>query len=106
MDSVQEKAMDIAAFRASLDASALPDGLSHALTALWYDARGDWQTAHEHAQAQDDVVGAWVHAYLHRKEGDLANAGYWYRRAGRPATSEPLEAEWESMVTALLEQPL
>jgi hypothetical protein len=106
MDSVQEKAMDIAAFRASLDASALPDGLSHALTALWYDARGDWQTAHEHAQAQDDVVGAWVHAYLHRKEGDLANAGYWYRRAGRPATSEPLEAEWESIITALLEQPL
>jgi hypothetical protein len=94
--------MDIAAFRASVEASAPVDHLSHALQALWHDAKGDWQTAHEHAQAQDDRDGAWVHAYLHRKEGDLPNAGYWYRRAGRPAASESLDAEWETIATALL----
>jgi len=97
--------MDIAAFRASVEASAPSDHLSHALQALWYDAKGDWQTAHEHAQAQDDTAGAWVHAYLHRKEGDPANAGYWYRRAGHPAATESLEAEWESIATALLGLP-
>jgi hypothetical protein len=95
--------MDIAAFRASVEASAPVDHLSHALQALWHDAKGDWQAAHEHAQAQDDRDGAWVHAYLHRKEGDLPNAGYWYRRAGRPAASEALDAEWETIATALLE---
>jgi hypothetical protein len=95
--------MDIAAFRASVEASAPVDHLSHALQALWHDAKGDWQAAHEHAQAQDDRDGAWVHAYLHRKEGDLPNAGYWYRRAGRPAASESLDAEWETIATALLE---
>jgi len=95
--------MDIAAFRASVEASAPIDHLSHALQALWHDAKGDWQAAHEHAQAQDDRDGAWVHAYLHRKEGDLPNAGYWYRRAGRPAASEALDAEWETIATALLE---
>jgi hypothetical protein len=97
--------MDIAAFRASLAEPAPLDNLSHALQALWYDAKGDWQTAHEHAQVQEDAIGAWVHAYLHRKEGDLANAGYWYRRAGRPAASESLEAEWETIATSLLGQP-
>ena len=91
--------MDIAEFRA---ASAAPAQLSKALQALWYDAQGDWQTAHEYAQAQEDVVGAWVHAYLHRKEGDLPNASYWYRRAGRPTATESLEAEWEAIVAALL----
>lgn len=96
--------MDLATFRASVDAPTPSDNLSHALQALWYDAKGDWQAAHEHAQAQDDRVGAWVHAYLHRKEGDLANAGYWYRRAQRPAASEALEAEWETIATALLGQ--
>ncbi|MFL5802449.1 MAG: hypothetical protein ACJ8CR_12010 [Roseiflexaceae bacterium] len=97
--------MDITAFRASVEAPAPPGNLSHTLQALWYDAKGDWQTAHEHAQVQDDVVGAWVHAYLHRKEGDLANAGYWYRRAGRPAATESLDAEWETIATALLGLP-
>jgi hypothetical protein len=95
--------MDIAAFRASVETSAPVDHLSHALQALWHDAKGDWQAAHEHAQAQDDRDGAWVHAYLHRKEGDLPNAGYWYRRAGRPAASDSLDAEWETIATALLE---
>ncbi|MFO7168033.1 MAG: hypothetical protein DIU80_008380 [Chloroflexota bacterium] len=94
--------MNLADFRASLGADAPPQGLSHALQALWHDAKGDWDAAHSCAQQQEDAVGAWVHAYLHRKEGDLGNAGYWYRRAGKPAASGSLEAEWEAIASALL----
>jgi hypothetical protein len=94
--------MDLLQFKASLTAGTPPSNLTHALQALWYDATGDWQTAHEHAQAQDDVTGAWVHAYLHRKEGDMANACYWYRRARRPMTTMALDAEWDAIATALL----
>jgi len=72
------------------------------LRALWYDARGDWHRAHTIAQDVDDAGGAWVHAYLHRKEGDLGNAGYWYQRAGRDVASDPLDAEWERIAAALL----
>ncbi|MDQ2997968.1 MAG: hypothetical protein M3R61_13065 [Chloroflexota bacterium] len=98
--------MDHPQFKASLTAAAPPQQLSHALQALWYDAQSDWATAHKHAQAQEDTTGAWVHAYLHRKEGDLANAAYWYRRAGQPVANGALEAEWDSLVTALLAAPL
>jgi hypothetical protein len=98
--------MDYPQFKASLTAEAPPQELSHALQALWYDVQGDWATAHEHAQAQEDTVGAWVHAYLHREEGDLANAAYWYRRAGQPVANGALEAEWDSLVVALLATPL
>jgi hypothetical protein len=94
--------MDLTAFRESLGQPAAPAGLSLALQALWHDARGDWEAAHGRAQDQDDRDGAWVHAYLHRKEGDLANAGYWYRRAQRPDASGALEAEWEAIATELL----
>ncbi len=79
-----------------------PAGMSHALLALWWDARGDWQRAHEAAQAGQDADSAWVHAFLHRKEGDLANAGYWYRRAGRPAAQGSLDEEWSLITTELL----
>jgi hypothetical protein len=96
--------MDLAQFKALLSGGTPPPHLSHALLALWYDAQGDWATAHEHAQAQEDTAGAWVHAYLHRKEGDLANAAYWYRRAGQPVASGTLEAEWSTLVEALLVQ--
>jgi hypothetical protein len=71
------------------------------LAALWWDARGDWARAHEAAQSVDTPEGAWVHAYLHRKEGDLSNADYWYRRAGHRRPSMPLEAEWAEIATAL-----
>ena len=98
--------MDHPQFKASLTAAAPPQQLSHALQALWYDAQSNWATAHEHVQAQEDTAGAWVHAYLHRKEGDLANAAYWYRRAGQPVANGALEAEWDSLVTALLAAPL
>lgn len=79
------------------------------LLALWWDGRGDWERAHEVAQEVDDVDGAgtdgaWVHAYLHRKEGDVGNAAYWYRRAGRPVASGDLGEEWGRMVLALLER--
>lgn len=69
---------------------------------MWWQAKGDWDKAHKMAQADEGEAGARVHAYLHRVEGDLANATYWYRRAGRPAATGSLEAEWTTIVAALL----
>ena len=94
--------MDLEAFKATLRDAAPPAGLSDAVLGLWHDAKGDWDEAHRCAQRQDDADGAWVHAYLHRVEGDLSNAGYWYRRAGRPASTAPLEQEWAEIAAALL----
>jgi hypothetical protein len=79
-----------------------PRGLSSALLALYYDERGDWNDAHSAAQEGDTRDGAWVHAYLHRKEGDEGNAGYWYRRAGRPVATGSLAAEWAQIAEELL----
>ena len=93
--------MDVAAFRATLADPAPPAGLSLAAQALWWEARGDWARAHGCAQEQDDAEGAAVHAYLHRVEGDLANAGHWYRRAGRPARTDALAEEWQALVAEL-----
>jgi hypothetical protein len=90
-------------FRATLEQTS-PPKLPPVLVALWYDAKGNWDVAHETAQAVEDDNGAWVHAYLHRKEGDDSNAAYWYRRAGRPIAREPLSEEWTRIVTALLEE--
>jgi hypothetical protein len=92
---------DIGRFRASLADETPPQGVSRALAALWYAGKGHWQKAHELAQEQDDQAGAWVHAYLHRVEGDQDNAGYWYRRAGRPHASVPTDQEWEAIAQAL-----
>ncbi len=89
-------------FKASLDQSAPSAGLSPALQALWQDAKGEWDAAHALAQSQEDATGAWVHAYLHRVEGDLTNAGYWYRRADKPASEAALAEEWEDIARALL----
>ena len=94
--------MDLAAFRASLAAAAPPPDSSFALRALWLDARGDWDGAHEAAQADGGRAGDWVHAYLHRKEGDPGNAAYWYRRAGKPVCQTSLEEEWAAIAEALL----
>jgi hypothetical protein len=93
--------MTLDEFRASLRAPGPPD-VSAPLKALWRDAHGDWNGAHEIAQAIDDEIGAWIHAYLHRKEGDPGNASYWYRRAGQPVAKESLEQEWQQIVVALL----
>ena len=94
--------MDLQAFKASLDGEAPPGGINPSLQALWHQAKGNWDKAHRLAQTQDDPAGAWVHAHLHRIEGDHGNAGYWYRRAGRPASSAALEVEWEEITAALL----
>ena len=94
--------MDLAAFRASLDNPAPPPGLSLALQALWRAGKGDWDGAHDLAQRDERGAGDWVHAHLHRKEGDLANAGYWYRRAGKPVAQAWLDEEWAAIVAALL----
>ena len=89
-------------FRSSLASSAPPPSLHGALLALWHDAKGDWEEAHRVAQDVEDAGGAWVHAYLHRQEGDLSNAAYWYRRAGQPVAHDPLDVEWTRIASALL----
>jgi hypothetical protein len=94
----------LAEFKRTTSETKVPSALSPGLRALWHDARGDWDTAHEVAQNIEGATGAWIHAYLHRKERDLANAGYWYRRAGKPECRDSLDAEWEQIATALLEQ--
>jgi hypothetical protein len=96
--------MTLQQFRASLTSSEPPSGLSAALTALWHDGRADWEAAHRVAQDIDTSEGAWIHAYLHRKEGDPANAAYWYRRAAKAVPSMPLDAEWDAIATALLSE--
>jgi hypothetical protein len=94
--------MTLRAFEESLGGPEPPPGLSHALQALWHERRGSWDRAHEIAQDHDDEACAWVHAYLHRREGDLSNAAYWYRRAARPPARGDMDQEWRDMVTALL----
>ena len=94
--------MDVEAFKASLAGVAPPDDASPLLRALWHQGRGDWDAAHRIAQDQPDPEGAWVHAHLHRAEGDADNAGYWYRRAGQPFPDGSLEEEWDAIATALL----
>ena len=92
----------LAELEASLSEAAPPPGASTLVRALWHDGHGDWDEAHRIAQSVDDADGAWVHAYLHRKEGDLSNAGYWYSRAGRPRREGSLDEEWAEIAEALL----
>ena len=89
-------------FQKSLGASSPPANLSGYLESLWYDAKGDWNRSHEIIQDIEDKTAAWIHAYLHRKEGDIGNADYWYRRAGKSRPDKTLEEEWENIVEALL----
>jgi hypothetical protein len=95
-------AMSIETFRQSLLRDAPPAQWSRALRALWHQAQGDWHRAHQLAQEENDADGAWVHAHLHRAEGDAANAGYWYRRAGRSPSAAPLDQERDAIVAILL----
>ena len=97
--------MTLDALEASLTAPAPPRGLPPLVEALWHERHGDWTRAHQIAQDVEDADGAWVHAYLHRKEGDLSNAGYWYRRAKRPVATGPPDAEWERIAESLLGRP-
>ena len=92
----------MADFKASLSEAAPAPDLSLPLAALWWAAKGRWDEAHKIVQDEDDKDSAWVHAYLHRVEGDLGNAGYWYRQAGKPAASDALDAEWDRISAVLL----
>lgn len=94
--------MNLQEFKASLANDTPPAGISPLLQAMWQEAKGKWEEAHELTQAQNNQDGAWVHAYLHRQEGDPSNAAYWYSRASRPVSQASLEQEWEEIVTALL----
>jgi hypothetical protein len=82
-----------------------PASLSLALQSLWYNAKGDWNKAHELAQKDGGVSGAWVHAYLHRKEGNASNARYWYVQAGKPVNSGLIEEERTAISEELLAKP-
>ena len=96
--------MNLTEFQGSLDKERSPGGLTAPLRALWHDGRGDWKRAHEIVQAENSKAAARVHAYLHRKEGDLSNADYWYSRAGARRPGGTLEREWEDLVQQFLDQ--
>lgn len=93
--------MDVPSFKESLTKPEPPQSLSFALQALWWDGKGNWDKAHECAQARDDQDGMRVHAYLHRKEGDPSNAEYWYRRCRATPSTLSLAEEWEELVRSL-----
>ncbi len=94
--------MTFAALRSSLAHAAPPAELTKPLQALWWAAKGEWDRAHALVQDDASAEAAWVHAYLHRVEGDLSNARYWYRQAGRTPASGPLPDEWERIAAVLL----
>ncbi|WP_422348227.1 hypothetical protein [Flagellimonas sp.] len=90
--------MDYHDFLQTLVGTNPPKGWSLPLQSLWYDAKGDWEASHDIAQDLHTAMGSWIHAYLHRKEGDEWNAGYWYRQAGRPFPKHSLEEELQELV--------
>lgn len=94
--------MNLKEFRLSLSREQPPPDLGFALTGLWWDAKDNWELAHESAQRDEGPDGSWVHAYLHRKEGDTTNAAYWYRRAGKKPAQSSFEEEWLQIVHSLL----
>ena len=94
--------MNVSSFKESLSGNEHPKNCSVYLNALWYDAKGEWDTAHKLIQDVADKNASWIHAYLHRKEGDHSNADYWYRRAGKKRPGVSLDNEWEEIVTALI----
>jgi hypothetical protein len=94
--------VNIGEFRTSLAGTAPAATLAPPLAALWWAAKGDWDAAHRIVQDESTREAAWVHAYLHRVEGDLGNAGYWYRQAGQPVAKDSLNAEWERIAVSLL----
>ncbi|MEP7251817.1 MAG: hypothetical protein ABI683_05535 [Ginsengibacter sp.] len=94
--------MDLSEFKNSTNESAPPKNISVYLNALWYDKKGDWSKSHSIIQDVNDKTASWIHAYLHRKEGDEGNAGYWYSRAAKRFPEISLEKEWDEIVTALL----
>ena len=95
--------MDFSTFQTSLKSATTPSFSNPLLLALWHEGRGDWEASHNIAQDIHSKEGSWVHAYLHRKEGDIWNADYWYNRAGRKRPPYGLEQEWREMVEWFLE---
>jgi len=93
--------MTIEEFTATLG-NAEPPPVAPVLRAMWHAANGNWNEAHRIAQDIDDRSGAWVHAHLHRAEGDLGNARYWYRQAAQQESTDSLETEWAGIVRELL----
>jgi len=91
----------MADLKSTLSNTAPQSDLAPPLAALWWAAKGNWDAAHKIVQDESDANSAWVHAYLHRVEGDLANAGYWYRQAGQPVAKDTLDAEWERIASTL-----
>ena len=89
-------------FKKSISAGSIPANLPLHLQALWYDGKGDWKRAHDLIDQQSDTASAHIHAYLHRKEGDLWNADYWYKRAGNSRPAVSLNEEWEQLVTSFI----
>jgi hypothetical protein len=85
-------------FHESLKQASCPPEFNVLQQALWHDGKGDWNTAHDLINDLTSMDAAWVHAYMHRKEGDLGNADYWYRRAGKSRSTQSLQDEWESLV--------
>lgn len=94
--------MNFEEFKQSLSETSPPSGLNAMLEALWHDAAGNWKQAHQIVQDISSCEAAWIHAYLHRKEGDLSNATYWYGRAGQPVCRTSLEEEWQTIARSLL----
>jgi hypothetical protein len=94
--------VNLAEFKSSMSGAAPAPQFDAPLAALWWTAKGGWDQAHKLVQDEPTAEAAWVHAYLHRVEGDIGNAGYWYRQAGKPVASDALETEWEQIVQALL----
>ena len=89
-------------FKESLSAETPPAKISAYLRALWFDAKGDWEMAHTLIQETEDPNASWIHAYLHRKEGDIGNADYWYHRAGKKRPTVSLQEEWNTIVNGML----
>ena len=96
--------MDIKSFEQTINDDNPPQSVSVYLKALWYDAKGDWDKAHEMIQDIPDRKASWIHAYLHRKEGDNSNANYWYNKAGRNMPANNLQEEWEFITKEMLSQ--
>jgi hypothetical protein len=94
--------VSMADFKASLSDNAPAPDLGAPLAALWWAAKGNWDAAHKIVMDEETAEAAWVHAYLHRVEGDLGNAGYWYRRAKKPVATTSLDTEWEAIASGLL----
>ena len=103
--------MTLKEFKSSFNQNFPPENINDLLAALWFDAKGilpdgkaGWDKAHKITQDINGKDAAWVHAYLHRKEGDSGNASYWYSRAGKSFSKKTLDEEWEEIVKALIEK--